>query len=81
MLVALSWLHHAVPRPRAEPDDDLLNLLKGGVVFNAVTGRRKLLLDERRRLAEADESSALAQRDLAYSLDSLESVLDQMRLK
>jgi hypothetical protein len=37
-----------------EPDDDLLNLLKGGVVFNAVTGRRRLLLEERRRLADAE---------------------------
>jgi len=37
-----------------EPDDDLLNLLNGGVVFNAVTGRKRLLLEERRRLAEAE---------------------------
>jgi hypothetical protein len=37
-----------------EPDDDLLNLLNGGVVFNAVTGRKNLLLEERRRLAEAE---------------------------
>ncbi len=37
-----------------DPDDDLLNLLKGGVVFNAVTGRKHLLLEERRRLAEAE---------------------------
>jgi hypothetical protein len=37
-----------------EPDDDLLNLLNGGVVFNAVAGRKHLLLEERRRLAEAE---------------------------
>lgn len=37
-----------------DPDDDLLNLLKGGVVFNAVTGRKHLLLEERRRLAAAE---------------------------
>ena len=37
-----------------EPDDDLLNLLNGGVVFNAVTGRKRLLLEERSRLAEAE---------------------------
>jgi len=37
-----------------EPDDDLLNLLNGGVVFNAVTGRKQLLLEQRRRLAEAE---------------------------
>ena len=37
-----------------EPDDDLLNLLKGGVVFNAVTGRKRMLLEERRRLAAAE---------------------------
>jgi hypothetical protein len=37
-----------------EPDDGLLNLLKGGVVFNAVTGRKRLLLEERRRLADAE---------------------------
>jgi hypothetical protein len=37
-----------------EPDDDLLNLLHGGVVFNAVAGRKQLLLEERRRLAEAE---------------------------
>jgi hypothetical protein len=52
---------------REEPDVDLLNLLKGGVVFNAVTGRRKLLLDERRRLAEAEplpEDLAAALADL-----------------
>jgi len=37
-----------------EPDDDLLNLLNGGVVFNVVTGRKRLLLERRRRLAEAE---------------------------
>jgi hypothetical protein len=37
-----------------DPDDDLLNLLKGAVVFNAVTGRKHLLLEKRRRLAEAE---------------------------
>ncbi len=37
-----------------EPDDDLLNLLNGGVVFNAVTGRKKLLIEQRRRLADAE---------------------------
>jgi hypothetical protein len=37
-----------------EPDDDLLNLLNGGVVFNAVTGRKKLLIERRRRLADAE---------------------------
>lgn len=37
-----------------KPDDDLLNLLKGGVVFNAVAGRKHILLEERRRLAEAE---------------------------
>jgi hypothetical protein len=37
-----------------ERDDDLLNLLNGGVVFNAVAGRKHLLLEERRRLAEAE---------------------------
>jgi hypothetical protein len=50
-----------------ETDDDLFNLLKGGVVFNAVTGRRNLLLEERRRLAEAEplpEELAVALADL-----------------
>jgi hypothetical protein len=37
-----------------DPDDDLLNLLNGGVVFNALAGRKHLLLEERRRLAEAE---------------------------
>jgi len=41
-------------RSLEEPDDDLLNLLNGGVVFNAVAGRKHLLLEERRRLAEAE---------------------------
>jgi hypothetical protein len=37
-----------------DPDEDLLNLLNGGVVFNAVAGRKHLLLEERRRLVEAE---------------------------
>jgi hypothetical protein len=62
---------------RVEPDDDLLNLLKGGVVFNAVTGRRKLLLDERRRMAEAEplpEDLAAALADLPDDLVDSELV-------
>lgn len=38
-----------------DPDDgNLLDLLQRGIVFNAVAGREHLLLEERRRLAEAE---------------------------
>jgi hypothetical protein len=37
-----------------DTEDGHLDLLKGGVVFNAVAGRKHLLLEERRRLAEAE---------------------------
>ncbi len=35
-------------------DDDLLEILKRGIVLNALSGREHLLLEERRRLAEAE---------------------------
>jgi hypothetical protein len=49
-----------------DPDDeDLLDTLKRGILFNATAGREHLLLEERRRLAEAEPLP----KDLAKALE------------
>ena len=64
-------LEHHLRTLRAEtvenPDENLLNLLNGAVVFNAVAGRKHLLLEERRRLVEAEPLPE----DLAGALDTV----------
>jgi hypothetical protein len=49
------------------PDEELQNLLDGAVVFNAVAGRKHLLLEERRRLAEDEPLPE----ELANALDAI----------
>jgi hypothetical protein len=50
-----------------DPDSGHDDLLTGGIVFNAVAGRKHLLLEERRRLAEAEPIPE----ELAEAVDGL----------
>lgn len=59
-------------------DEDLLETLKRGVLFNAVSGREHLLLEERRRQAEAEPLPE----DLAKAFDELpDEIIDSELLR